>query len=86
MGPAVLRHSFHRNDLRVDRFNTEHQTGKHRRIVHEHGASAALSQLAAMLRPREIQVFTQDLQQGFVDLRGDLFDLAVDAKAQERFG
>src|ERR1051325_1884281 len=53
------------------------QTREHRRAVHQHGAGAALTQLAAVLRAREAQVLAQHLEQGLVRREGHLDGLAV---------
>ena len=82
---AIPRHPFHGRDLGIDRLDTEHQTGKYRLAVHEHRASAALTQFAAMFGPGEIHVLTQDLQQCLVYFSRDFVHLVVNAKAHENF-
>src|SRR6266566_4924729 len=64
----------------------EHQTGKHGLAVHEHGAGAALAQLAAMLRAGETQVLAQHFEQGLVGREGDLDGLAVQLERDLHFG
>src|SRR5438270_4648536 len=64
----------------------EHQTGKHGLAVHEHGAGAALAQLAAMLRAGETQVFAQHFEQGLVGRERDLDGLAVQLEGDLHFG
>src|SRR5438876_8340357 len=64
----------------------EHQTGKHGLAVHEHGAGAALAQLAAMLRAGETQVLAQYFEQGLVGREGDLDGLAVQLERDLHFG
>jgi hypothetical protein len=86
MGPPVLHHTFHRDDLGFFRFDAEHQTGKHGLPVNQHSTSAALSQLASMFGAGETHILAQDFQQRLIDLRGDLFGFAVDAELQQRFG
>src|SRR5437879_4090319 len=64
----------------------EHQTGKHGLAVHEHGAGAALAQLAAMLRAGETQVLAQHFEQGLVGREGNLDGLAVQLERDLHFG
>src|SRR3989449_7288684 len=64
----------------------EHQTGKHGLAVHEHGAGAALAQLAAVLRAGETQVLAQHFEQGLVGREGDLDGLAVQLERDLHFG
>src|SRR5204863_3877097 len=55
----------------------EDQAGEHGCAVDEHGAGAALTQLAAVLGAREAQVLPQHLEQGLVRREGHLDGLAV---------
>src|SRR6185295_2929413 len=53
----------------------EHQAGENGAPIHQHRASAALTQLAAMLGAGQSQVFSQDFEQGLMRREGrfDLF-------------
>src|SRR5439155_13743720 len=64
----------------------EHETGEHGRAVDQHGARAALTQLAAVLRAREAQVLAQHLEQGLVRREGHLDGLAVHVERDLRLG
>src|SRR5205823_4140759 len=64
----------------------EHQTGKHGLPVHQHGAGAALAQLAAVFRAGETQVFAQHFQQRLVGREGDFDGLAVQLEGQLDLG
>src|SRR2546423_3969839 len=64
----------------------EHQTGQHGLAIHEHGAGAALAQLAAVLRAGETQVFAQHFEQGLVGRESDLDGLAVQLERDLHFG
>ena len=50
----------------------EHEARKNGAPVHEHGARAALAQLAAVLRAGQREVFAQDFEQRLVRREGDL--------------
>src|SRR5256884_1246058 len=64
----------------------EHQTGEHGRAVDDHGARAALTQLAAVLGAREPQILAQHLEQGLVRREGHLDGLAVHVERDLRLG
>src|SRR5438132_790358 len=64
----------------------EHQAGEHGLPVHEHGARAALAQLAAMLRAGETHVFTQHFEQGLVRREGHFDRLAIQLEGDLRLG
>ena len=57
--------------------SAEHQAREHGLAVHEHGAGAALAQLAAVLRAREAHVLAQHLEQRLVRRERHLLLLAV---------
>ena len=65
-------------------FHGEHHAGKDRLAVEQHGAGAALPELAAVLGPGELEVLAQDLEQRLVDGRQDLAVLAVHPELEER--
>src|SRR6266513_4997240 len=70
---------FHRAALAL---GGQHQAGKLRCAVDQHGAGAALAQLAAVLGAGEAEVLAQHLEQRLVAGEGQLDGLAVDAQAQ----
>src|SRR5437879_7036721 len=63
----------------------EHQAGEHGLPVHEHGARAALAQLAAVLRAGEAQVFAQHFEQRLVRREGHFDRLAVELERELHF-
>jgi len=65
-------------------FHAQVEAGENRLPVHEHGARAALSELAAVLGPRQPQVFAQDLEQRLVRRKSGLDLFAVEAKGDDR--
>src|SRR6266480_360152 len=70
---------FHRAALAL---GGEHQAGKLRRAVDQHGAGAALAQLAAVLGAGEAEVLAQHFEKRLVPGAGQLDGLAVDAQAE----
>src|SRR6267154_2630881 len=60
---ATPRHAFDGAHGLSRAGQTQHETREHRRSIQQHGARAAFSQLAAVLRAGESQVFAQDLEQ-----------------------
>src|SRR5207248_3189105 len=64
----------------------EDQAGEHGRAVDEHGAGAALTQLAAVLGAREAQVLAQHLEQRLVRREGHLDGIAVHVERDLRLG
>src|SRR5262245_24549431 len=65
--------------LALDR---QHEAGELRLAVEQHGAGAALAELAAVLGAGEREVLAQDLEQRLVRGEGRLHRLAVDAQIQ----
>ncbi len=61
----------------------DHQAGKNGLAVDQDRAGATLSELAAMFRPGEIQVLTEDLEQCLVWIEGHFDVFAVDAKPHQ---
>ena len=60
--------------------DAEHQARQHRLAVEQHGARAALAELAAVLGAAEVQILTQHLEQRLVRRERDLGRLAVDGQ------
>src|SRR5829696_8904485 len=83
---AVLgRHAFDRLDAAFFGVEAEHEAREHRAAVHEHGAGAALAQLAAVLRAGQGEVFAQHLQKRLVRREGDLGLLTVEGETDVCF-
>ncbi len=55
----------HDRGRRLD-LDRQGEAAQHWQAVDEHGAGAALAELAAVLRAGEVEVFAQDLEQGLV--------------------
>jgi len=70
-------------NLAALQFNRQSEARKHRLAVHQNGACAALTQLTSVLRAGEIQILTQNFEQGFVNRRVDLIDFAVDTQSNK---
>src|SRR5207244_2658947 len=66
MEPTVSGESFDRRDAATLALHTEHETREDRLIVEQDGARTALAELAAVLRPAEIQVLAQHFEQRLV--------------------
>src|SRR5260370_14414961 len=79
-------HAFHRAHPSPRAGEPQHQTGEDRRAVEHNGAGAALAQLAAVLRAREVQVLAQHLEQRLMRREGHLDGLAVQLERDLRFG
>jgi len=77
---ALISQTFHRNDRRLVRLNSEHQTGAHRRAVIEHGATAADTVLAANMGAGQVQILAQKVGEAFARLDFFFNGLAVDRK------
>src|SRR6185436_14476539 len=82
MQPAAGGEPFDRFDPASLRLDGEHEAGQQRLSVHEHGAGAALPQLAAVLRAGEPEVFAQHLEQRLVIVGEQLDRLVVDGERQ----
>src|SRR4030095_1650337 len=77
---AGLRHPFDGRDAAPLDLDGQHEAGEHGLAVHEHGAGAALPELAAVLGPGEPEVLAEHLQEGLVDRRERLAGLVVDGQ------
>ena len=64
--------------------SAEHEAGEHRLAVDQHGAGAALAELAAVLGAGQAEVLAQHLEQGLVGREEDVLLLAVDAQDDPR--
>src|SRR5690348_12122012 len=84
--PTAGGHSLDRLHTAAGAGEAQHQTRQHRGAVEQHGAGAALSQLAAVLRAREAQVLAQHLEQRFVRREGDFDGLAIELEGDLRLG
>ena len=83
MSVTALRQSLDGENFRLLELDRKGETGEHRLSVDEHGAGAALSELAAVLGSGEPQIFSQDFEKRLVRGDGDLFEFPVDAKPQQ---
>jgi uncharacterized protein YkwD len=79
---TTLHQPFNGENLGALELDGKSETGEQGLPVHEHGASAALAELATVLRSREPQVFPEDFEESLVRGNGDLFRLPVDPKPQ----
>ena len=75
-----MGHAFDGLNVATLGVETEHQTRKNRTPVDEHRARATLAQLAAVLCPGEIQIFTQNFEQRLVRCEDDLGVFAVECE------
>src|SRR5258706_13988648 len=75
LGPAG--HAFDGRDCAPIDLDREQQAAQLRLAVDEHGASAALTQLAAMFCARELHGFAQHLEQRLVHRQQQLAPLAI---------
>src|SRR5690606_35156924 len=57
------REPFDRFDFRAIRLGNRHQARFHKLAIHEYGAGAAFSGSAAFLRPGQVEVVTQKIDQ-----------------------
>src|SRR2546422_6045977 len=75
---AALGHALDRRDLSPLDCDWQREAGQHGLAVHQHGARAALPELAAVLRPRQPEILAEDLEQRLVNGSQDVAALAVD--------
>src|SRR5260370_6695169 len=68
----IFSEAFHSQYLPSTTFECEDEAGKHRLAAEKYGASAAFSQLTAVLRARMTEILTQYLQQSLVGREGDI--------------
>src|SRR5215510_14820330 len=76
----AVRHSLDRLYFSTFGLETKHQAGKNRTAVYQNRARATLTQLTAVLRSGEIQIFTQNFEQRLVRCEGDLCVFAVECE------
>ena len=77
---SAVSHAFDRLHLTTFSIKTEHQARQDRTPVDEHGARTTLTQLAPVLSPGEIEIFTQNFEQRLVRCEGDLGVFAVECE------
>ena len=82
METAVFDQPLDGRDLPSARLGGEHQAGEHGLPVDENRARAALTELAAVLRARELQVLAQHLEERLVVVGEDVDGLAVHGAGQ----
>src|SRR5207302_7075682 len=66
MKASVGGEPFDRCDAPAVALEAEHEAREHGPIVEQDGARAALAELAAVLGPAQVQIFTKDLEQRLV--------------------
>ena len=76
----TIRHTFDRFNLAAFSIKPEHQARKDRTPIDEHRTCATLAQFTAVLRPGEIQIFTQNFEQRLVRCEGDFGMFAVECE------
>ena len=82
MEPARPGHALDGLDAAALALEAEHEAREHRLAVDEHGAGAALAELAAVLGAGQPEVLAQDLEQRLVRRERDLDRLAVHAEPE----
>src|SRR5262249_38648410 len=80
MEAAPLRHPLDRRDPAPLDLDRQHEAGENGLAVDEHGAGAALPELAPVLGAGEPEVLAKYLQEGLVDRRERLAGLVVDGQ------
>ncbi len=85
MQPALGAEAFDGHDLAAAALDAQHQARQHRPAVQQHGAGAALAELAPVLGAAEIQVLTQHLEQRLVRVERDVVRFAVDGERDLAF-
>src|ERR1017187_92581 len=84
-----LCHAFDRGDFMSFQGDPQGQAGKHRTTIHQHGATSALPQLAAVLGAGKRQVFAKDFQKRLMRGKRHLDRLTMHTQANlrlRRFG
>jgi len=84
MQSSIRDEPFHGHHASPVTLDAEHEAREHRLIVEQHGAGAALPELAAMFRAAQVQVFTEHLEERFVRSERDFGRLAVDGQRDVR--
>src|SRR6266850_137027 len=79
--PGAVGHALDGRDLALLEVGRQRDARQHRRAVDEHGAGAALPELAAVLGADEIEVLAQHFEERLVDGHEQLARFAVDAEA-----
>src|SRR5713226_9777195 len=69
MQPLPGRDALYGGDLPAVGLNRQHETGANGLAVEEHGAGTAHAMLATDMRPREIEVFANEISQGRTHIR-----------------
>ena len=84
MQPSVGPEPLDRRDRASLALEAEDEAGQHRLVIEQHGACAALAELAAVFGAAEIQILTQNLEQRLVRRERDLGRFAVDRQRDVR--
>src|SRR5438105_1820953 len=80
MQSSAFGHSFNRGDVAAFSIESQHQTRQNRSAINQDRAGATLTQLTAMLRSRQAEIFAQDFEQGLMRRECDLGGLAIEAE------
>ncbi len=78
MEAAVGGETLDGRDAAPGRFDRQHQARQHRLAIDEHRTGAALTQLAAVFRAGQLQIFAQDFEQRLVIVGQDIDRLLID--------
>src|SRR5260370_2972319 len=81
---SVSSQTFDGQNIFSTTFERKHETGKHRLAIQKNGASATLSQLAAVFRAGMTEIFAQDFQQSLIGREIDVGLLAVQSESYLR--
>src|SRR5437667_7823106 len=78
-------HSFNRRDLAVFGVETKKEARQNRLTVDQHGARAALAELASVLCSRQGKVLAQDFEECLMRRERDVALLAVESESYQSF-
>ena len=78
-------HAFDRLYFTSFSIETEHQARKNRTAINQHVTGATLTQLAAVLRSGQAEIFTQNFEQRLVRCESDFGLFAVESESDMRF-
>jgi hypothetical protein len=78
---SVGRQPFDRRHFTPAAVDAEHKTRQDRLAIEQHGARAALAELAPVLRAAKVEILTQDLEQRLVRRERHLGSFAVDRQS-----
>jgi len=82
MEPAAPGQPLDGRDLPPLKFDRQGQAAQHGGAVHEHGAGAALPELAAVLGARQAEILAQHLEEGLVHRHDRITVFSVDPERQ----